>query len=58
MTGLLKKSFDNTITPEEEAVLEKLEQQWLMMCRGNQLEDFDFWTVPVNLPIIKSTSLN
>lgn len=58
MTGLLKKSFDNTITPEEEATLARLEQEWLIMCRANDLQDFDFWTVPVNLPIIKSTSLN
>ena len=44
MTELITKSFDYTITPEEEAVLDRLEQEWLTMCRANQLEDFDFWT--------------
>ena len=58
MVTLLEKAFDDTLTPEEEAVLERLEQEWLMMCRANSLEDFDFWTVPVNLPIIKPTTLN
>lgn len=53
MTGLLKKSFDNTITPEEEAVLEKLEQEWLAMCAMAESTE---WHNPT--PIIKPTTLN
>jgi hypothetical protein len=58
MGELLNKAFIDELTDEEEATLARLEQEWLMMCRANDLQDFDFWTVPVNLPIIKSTSLN
>ena len=40
----LTKSFDSELTEEEEAVLDRLEAEWLDMCRANMLEDFDFWT--------------
>jgi len=59
MTGLLEKAFDNTITEEEEAVLNRLEKQWFDMCRANMLEDFDFWTIaPANVPLINPATLN
>jgi hypothetical protein len=56
MGELLNKAFIDELTDEEEAVLARLEQEWLLMCRANDLQDFDFWTVPT--PIIKATSLN
>lgn len=42
---ILEKMYDDDYvpTPEEEAVLEKLEQEWLAMCRANELESYDFW---------------
>ena len=42
---LVEKLFENDYIPTEaeEAVLEKLEAEWLAMCRANELEDFDFW---------------
>ena len=59
MGELLLKAFDDTLTPEEEAVLDRLEKEWLGMCRANMLEDFDWWTVaPANEPMICKTSLN
>lgn len=44
--ALLAAEFDYCVTEAEEALLDKLEQEWLTMCRANQLEDFDFWTLP------------
>ena len=44
--ALLAKEFDYCVTEAEEAVLDRLEQEWLTMCRANQLEDYDFWTLP------------
>ncbi len=42
---LLEKAFeDYELSEDEEAVLERLEMEWLAMCRANSLEDFDFWT--------------
>jgi hypothetical protein len=42
---LMELAFDDyQLTNEEEAVLERLEMEWLAMCRANALEDFDFWT--------------
>lgn len=43
--ALLAAEFEYFLTEEEEAVLDRLEQEWLTMCRANQLEDFDFWTI-------------
>lgn len=42
---LLERLFDDDYIPteEEEAVLERLENEWLDMCRANALEDYDFW---------------
>lgn len=58
MGELLRKAFDNTITESEEARLDKMLKDWYDKAHCLDLEDFDFWTVPVNLPIIKATSLN
>lgn len=44
--ALLAAEFDYCVTEAEEAVLDRLEQEWLTMCRANQLEDFDFWSLP------------
>lgn len=41
---MLAREFDYCVTEAEEALLDRLEQEWLMRCRANQLEDFDFWT--------------
>lgn len=46
MTELLIKAFDYELSEAEEALLDRLEQEWLTTCRANQLEDFDFWTTP------------
>ena len=42
---LMEKLFEDDYVPTEaeEAVLERLEAEWLAMCRANALEDFDFW---------------
>jgi len=53
MGELLTKAFDNTITPEEEEVLDRLEAEWLERCR---MAGVDEWCNPV--PAIKATSLN
>lgn len=59
MEALLEKAFDNTITEEEEVVLNRLEQEWLAMCRANSLEDFDWWEIaPANVPLVNPCSLN
>ena len=59
MENLLEKAFDDTITAEEEAVLEILEKEWLDMCRANMLEDFDWWEIaPANVPLVDPCSLN
>ena len=58
MGELLRKAFDDTITESEEARLDKMLKDWYDKAHCLDLEDFDMWTVPVNLPIIKSTSLN
>lgn len=58
MGELLRKAFDDTITESEEAALDAILKAWYDKAHCLDLEDFDMWTVPVNLPIIKSTSLN
>jgi len=45
MVTLLNKAFEENLTLAEEALLEKLEQEWLLMCKASELEDFDFWSV-------------
>jgi hypothetical protein len=59
MEKLLEQAFDDNLTPEEEAVLDVLEKEWLAMCRANSLEDFDWWEIaPANVPLVNPTSLN
>lgn len=45
MTELLQKAYDHEITPEEEAVLDKLEAEWLAMCYANELESYDYYSM-------------
>jgi hypothetical protein len=45
--ALLQASFEYQLTEQEEALLDRLEAEWLAQCRANQLEDFDWWTVSV-----------
>ena len=33
-------SFEYKLTEQEEALLDRLEAEWLARCRANQLEDF------------------
>lgn len=42
---LLVYAFNHEITPEEEAVLDRLEAEWLMMCRANELEAYDYYSM-------------
>ena len=44
MTELLSKAFDHELTAQEEAMLNKLEAEWLARQRGIELECFDHWT--------------
>ena len=44
--ALLAKEFDYCVTEAEEALLDKLEAEWLARQRAIQLEDFDFWVLP------------
>jgi hypothetical protein len=44
MVALLNKAFEENLTLQEEAVLERLEQEWLAMCQAHALEDFDYYT--------------
>ena len=43
--ALLTYSFNHEITPEEEAVLDRLEQEWLTMCRATELESYDYYSM-------------
>ena len=45
LAALNEASFEYKLTEQEEALLDRLEAEWLARCRANQLEDFDFWTV-------------
>lgn len=36
---------DEPLTEEEEAVLERLEAEWLAMCRGIELESYDYYSI-------------
>lgn len=42
---LLVYAFNHEITPEEEAVLDKLEAEWLTMCRAIELECYDYYSM-------------
>lgn len=42
---LLAREFENCVTEAEEAVLDKLEAEWLMMCRANELEAYDYYSM-------------
>lgn len=53
MVGLLNKAFIDELTDEEEATLNRLEQEWLLMCAMAESTE---WQNPT--PIIKATSLN
>jgi len=53
MGELLNKAFIDELTDEEEAVLARLEYEWLQRCA---LAESTEWQDPK--PIIKATSLN
>ena len=42
---LLAREFENCTTEAEEAILDKLEQEWLMMCRAAELESYDYYSI-------------
>lgn len=43
---LLEVAFDNGLTEEEEALLDRLEAEWLMRCRAEELEAYDYYSIP------------
>lgn len=43
---LLEVAFDNGLTEEEEALLDKLEAEWLMRCKAEELEAYDYYSIP------------
>jgi hypothetical protein len=53
MPELLNKAFIDELTDEEEALLNRLEQEWLARCAMLEAAE---WQDPK--PIIKATSLN
>lgn len=42
---LLAREFENCVTEAEEAVLDKLEAEWLAMCYANELESYDYYSM-------------
>lgn len=43
--ALLAREFENCVTEAEEAILDKLEAEWLMMCRAAELESYDYYSI-------------
>jgi hypothetical protein len=43
--ALLAQAFESCVTEAEEAVLDKLEQEWLTMCRATELESYDYYSM-------------
>lgn len=46
MKRLIEVAFDNGLTEEEEALLDRLEAEWLMRCRAEELEAYDYYSIP------------
>jgi len=44
MTKLLLSSFDSRLSPAEEAMLDRLEAEWLARQQAIEFECFDLWT--------------
>ena len=42
---LLAQAFESCVTEAEEAILDKLEQEWLTMCRAVELESYDYYSI-------------
>lgn len=42
---LLEVAFENGLTEAEEAILDKLEAEWLMRCRAEELEAYDYYSM-------------
>lgn len=43
---LLEVAFDNGLTEAEEALLDRLEAEWLMRIRAEELEAYDYYSIP------------
>ena len=43
--ALLAREFENCVTEAEEAILDKLEAEWLAMCRAAELESYDYYSM-------------
>ena len=46
MKRLIEIAFDNGLTEEEEALLDRLEAEWLMRVRAEELEAYDYYSIP------------
>lgn len=46
MKRLIEVAFDNGLTEEEEALLDRLEAEWLMRIRAEELEAYDYYSIP------------
>lgn len=42
---LLEVAFDNGLTEAEEALLDRLEAEWLMRVRAEELEAYDYYSM-------------
>ncbi len=43
---MLEVAFDNGLTEAEEALLDRLEAEWLMRIRAEELEAYDYYSIP------------
>ena len=46
MKRLIEVAFDNGLTEAEEALLDRLEAEWLMRVRAEELEAYDYYSMP------------
>lgn len=44
LMGMMIPAFDNTLDAADEALLDKLEAEWLARQRGEELEDYDYYS--------------
>jgi hypothetical protein len=46
MKRLIELAFDNGLTEAEEALLDRLEAEWLARQRAEELEAYDYYSIP------------
>lgn len=46
MKRLIEVAFDNGLSAAEEALLDRLEAEWLARLRAEELEAYDYYSIP------------